>query len=115
MNESWGIRSALIRTEVRLALIQRFLSSGRWNRQVLLVFLPVRAQPTSIDGSLERGDEFLPVKRLLNERVGSSIARAGGYLRVSVPRDEKHGRHRTERPDLRQQGQAIHFWHLDVA
>src|SRR5436309_2894730 len=69
---------------------------------------------TLLDGPRQRGDDVVAVDRLLDEIVGPAAQREHREVVVTVPRDEHRRRVGPERPDLGEQGEAVHPGHLDV-
>ena len=61
-------------------------------RKPLLLHLAV--EPPKLDRALERGDEVVPVDRLLDEVVSAAAQRLDGEITLAVPGDHQRRRRR---------------------
>ena len=79
-----------------------------------LLLLDPAAQLAHLDGSAQNRDEVIPVDRLRDEVVGPAAERVHHEIVLSMPGDHERGRIGPACPDLCQQLETVHSWHLDV-
>ena len=79
-----------------------------------LLFLDPASGLARFHRPAQRGDQIVPVDRLVDEVAGPAAQRAHDQVVLTVRGDHQGGRVRTARPDLGQQREAVHPWHLDV-
>src|SRR2546425_1022046 len=79
-----------------------------------LLFLDPATQRAHLDRSAQRRDEVIPVDGLLDEVVGPGSEGVHHQVVLAVPGDHQGGGVGPVRPDLGQQLETVHSWHLDV-
>ena len=79
-----------------------------------LLLLDPATQLAHLDGPAQRRDEVIPVDRLLDEIVGPAAEGVDHQVVLAVPGDHQGGCVGPVRPDLGQEVETVHPWHLDV-
>src|SRR3989449_11268935 len=104
-----GCRPAFART-----LLDDGLELAEVSLQRELSFLDPATRLARRHRPVQCGDEVIPVDRLGDEVTGPAAERAHDQLVLAVPGDYQGGRVGPACPDLGQERQTVHAWHLDV-